>query len=45
VARDTIEERVLELQARKRVVAESLLGADKQSPSTLSRKDLELLFN
>ena len=44
VARGTIEERVLELQARKRVVAESLLGADKQSPSTLSREDLELLF-
>jgi superfamily II DNA or RNA helicase len=44
VARGTIEERVLELQARKRVVAESLLGADKQSPSTLSRADLELLF-
>lgn len=44
VARGTIEERVLELQAKKRVVAESLLGADKQAPSGLTRADLELLF-
>jgi superfamily II DNA or RNA helicase len=45
IARDTVEERVLELQARKRKVAEAILHADASLIRDLRREDLELLLS
>jgi len=45
VARDTVEEKVLQLQASKRAVAEAILGEDKSLIASLSREDLELLLS
>jgi SNF2 family DNA or RNA helicase len=45
IARDTVEERVLELQQRKRTLADAILSADGSLLSDLKREDLELLFS
>ncbi|HLG43335.1 MAG TPA: C-terminal helicase domain-containing protein, partial [Planctomycetota bacterium] len=45
VARDTVEEKVLQLQASKRELAEAILGEDKGMIASLSREDLELLLS
>ena len=45
VARDTVEEKVLELQEKKRELVETLLGEDKGSIASLKREDIELLLS
>jgi superfamily II DNA or RNA helicase len=45
VATGTIEEKILELQASKRRLAESILSADSSLMRTLTREDLELLLS
>ena len=44
IARDTIEERILELQSRKRTLADAILCAESGPLAKLTREDLELLF-
>jgi len=45
IGRGTVEERVLELQASKRALAEAVLTADKTLLESLTREDLELLLS
>ena len=45
IARDTVEERVLELQQRKRELADAILSADNSLMRDLRREDLELLLS
>ncbi|MDA1044891.1 MAG: DEAD/DEAH box helicase, partial [Verrucomicrobia bacterium] len=45
IARDTVEEKVLELQKTKRQLADAILGADNSLLHDLERKDLELLLS
>jgi SNF2 family DNA or RNA helicase len=45
IARDTVEEKVLELQTRKRSLAESIIRADASLVSNLKREDLEFLLS
>jgi SNF2 family DNA or RNA helicase len=45
VAKDTVEEKVLELQEKKRELVETLLGEDKGSIASLKREDIELLLS
>ena len=45
VAKDTVEEKVLELQEKKRELVETLLGEDKASIASLRREDIELLLS
>jgi SNF2 family DNA or RNA helicase len=44
IAKETVEERIVELQARKRELADALLGGDQAPLADLSREDLELLL-
>lgn len=45
IAKDTVEEKVLELQNRKRQLADAILSGDGSLLSALSREDLELLLS
>ena len=45
IARDTVEEKVLELQATKRKLAEAIVRADVSLIRNLRREDLELLLS
>jgi superfamily II DNA or RNA helicase len=45
IARDTVEERVLELQQHKRRLADAILTADNSVIRDLRREDLELLLS
>jgi superfamily II DNA or RNA helicase len=45
VARDTVEEKILELQAGKRALADAIIQADQSVMASLSREDLELLLS
>ncbi len=45
IARDTVEERVLELQQRKRQLADAILTADHSLIRNLQREDLEWLLS
>ncbi len=45
IARDTVEEKVLELQATKRRLAEAIVRADESLIRDLKREDLELLLS
>jgi SNF2 family DNA or RNA helicase len=45
IARDTVEERVLELQQRKRELADAIITADNSIVRTLQREDLEALLS
>jgi SNF2 family DNA or RNA helicase len=45
IARDTVEEKVLELQKTKRALAEAIIGADNSLIHNLRREDLELLLS
>ncbi len=45
VARDTVEERILELQARKRHVADAILSSDGSVIGKLTREELEQLLS
>jgi SNF2 family DNA or RNA helicase len=44
VARNTIEEKILELQARKRGLADDIIKADSGLLRRLDREDLEALL-
>ncbi len=44
IAADTVEQRVLDLQARKRGLADAILNADNAGIASLTREDLELLL-
>ena len=44
IARDTVEEKVLELQRTKEDLADAIIGADTSLIRDLSREDLELLL-
>ena len=44
IARDTVEERILELQRQKRQLAEALITADDSIIAGLTREELELLL-
>jgi SNF2 family DNA or RNA helicase len=44
IARDTVEEKVLELQASKRKLADAIVRADASLIRDLKREDLELLL-
>ena len=44
IARDTVEEKVLELQEKKRDLADAIIKADGGPLSSLTREDLELLL-
>jgi SNF2 family DNA or RNA helicase len=45
IAKDTVEEKVLELQKSKRELAEAILGEDNSLIRDLKREDLELLLS
>jgi superfamily II DNA or RNA helicase len=45
ISRDTVEERVLELQERKRELADAFLGQSRGSLATLSLADLDALLS
>ena len=45
IARDTVEERVLELQEKKRELADAILTQDNRVVSNLRREELELLLS
>jgi SNF2 family DNA or RNA helicase len=45
IARDTVEEKVLELQDRKRNLADAIIRADASLVSNLKREDLEFLLS
>jgi superfamily II DNA or RNA helicase len=45
VARDTVEEKILELQAGKRALADAIIQADESLLASLSREDLALLLS
>jgi SNF2 family DNA or RNA helicase len=45
IARDTVEEKVLELQNTKRDLAAAIIGADNSLIRNLRREDLELLLS
>jgi superfamily II DNA or RNA helicase len=45
IARDTVEEKVIELQQSKRALAEAIITADESLIRTLTRADLELLLS
>jgi superfamily II DNA or RNA helicase len=45
IAKDTVEERVLELQQRKRELADAIITADNSLVRNLKREDLELLLS
>jgi SNF2 family DNA or RNA helicase len=45
IARDTVEEKVLELQAQKRALADAIITADNSLIRDLGREELELLLS
>ena len=45
IARDTVEEKVLQLQAQKRALADAIITADNSLIRDLGREELELLLS
>jgi SNF2 family DNA or RNA helicase len=45
IARDTVEEKVLELQQTKRDLADAIINADNSLMRNLAKEDLELLLS
>ena len=45
IAKDTVEEKILELQQTKRELADAIVSADESLIRTLTREDLELLLS
>lgn len=45
IAKDTVEEKVMELQQTKRDLASAIISADSSLISNLQREDLELLLS
>ena len=44
ICKHTIEEKILELQAQKRGLADGIINEDNALPRTITRKDLETLL-
>jgi len=45
IAKDTVEEKVVQLQATKRELADAIINADNSIISTLGKDDLQLLLS
>ena len=45
IARDTVEEKIVALQDRKRDLAESIVRADESMVTSLTAEDVELLLS
>jgi len=45
IARDTVEEKVLQLQQTKRDLADAIITADNSLISSLGKEELELLLS
>jgi SNF2 family DNA or RNA helicase len=45
IARDTVEEKVLQLQETKRDLADAIIGAENSLIRDLTREDIELLLS
>jgi SNF2 family DNA or RNA helicase len=45
IARDTVEEKIVALQDRKRELAESIVRADESMVSSLTAEDVEMLLS
>ncbi|MEM7249951.1 MAG: DEAD/DEAH box helicase [Pseudomonadota bacterium] len=45
IARDTVEERILELQRQKKALADAIIGADNAMMRDLTRDDLDFLLS
>jgi len=45
IARDTVEQKIVDLQAQKRDLAEAILGGDNRVIQSLTREDLEYLLS
>ncbi|NBT14626.1 MAG: DEAD/DEAH box helicase, partial [Planctomycetia bacterium] len=45
IARDTVEEKIVTLQDRKRELAESIVRADETMVSSLTAEDVEMLLS
>jgi hypothetical protein len=45
IAKDTVEEKILELQKTKRALADAIVGADNSMIRSLSQEDLEMLLS
>ena len=45
IARDTVEEKVLELQRSKRDLADAIINADNSLIGNMTREDVELLLS
>jgi SNF2 family DNA or RNA helicase len=45
IARDKVEEKILQLQSRKRDLAAAIIGEDNSLIRDLKREDLELLLS
>ena len=45
IARDTVEEKIVALQDRKRELAESIVRADETMVSSLTAEDVEMLLS
>jgi len=45
IAKDTVEEKVLQLQETKRSLADAIINADNRLIGSLGREDLELLLS
>ena len=45
IASDTVEEKIVSLQARKRELAESIVRAEEGMAASLTAEDVELLFS
>lgn len=45
IARDTVEEKILQLQGQKRELVEQVIGAEGGVFKSLTRDDVEVLFS
>ena len=45
IARDTVEEKVLQLQETKRNLADAIIGAENSLIRAMTREDIELLLS
>ena len=45
IARDTVEQKIVDLQQKKRDLADAILGADNRMIAKLTRDDLQFLLS
>ena len=45
ICKDTIEDKILQLQERKRILAKELIADDNSFVKSLSKEDVEYLFS